>query len=313
MLTLFALPKAFEGHSAIIQRNAIESWTRLEPRPEIILFGTDAGTAEIAAEFGLRHYPEVACTAHGTPRVDDLFERASKLASHSLLCYVNADIILLSDFSKAIGHVMGQFDKFLLISERFNLDLDFPWDFTAPDWQSKLMHFAVAEGTPSGIAAPDFFVFTLGIFGKIPPFAIGRMAWDNWLIYAARRRGFPVVDATPSLRAIHQNHDYRHITTSDTLLKTERQVAASQEGKINIALLPGGAANVNNLDASHLLVDDKIVPARTPSHWRHRIASGEAFYPRLRYSFRLLEFSLHALRPLRTYFRYFLGSLRRRS
>jgi hypothetical protein len=299
MLTLFALPKAFEGHSAIIQRNAIESWTQLEPRPEIILFGTDAGTAEIAAELGLRHHPEIECTAYGTPRVDDLFNRAQEIASHPLLCYVNSDIILLSDFSAAVAQVKAQYDKFLLISERVNLDLDFLWDFEAPGWEAKLKAFAAKEGGPSLIAASDLFVFTRGLFGRIPPFAIGRMAHDNWMIYAARHRGFPVVDATPSLSAIHQNHDYRHIKESQAVLKTDRQVAATAEGKINIALLPSGGVNVNNLDASHLLVDGKIVPARSLSHFRHRIASGEAFYPRLRYSFRLLESSLGLLRRVR--------------
>ena len=43
-LTLFATPKRFQGHIDNIQRNAIASWTRLNPRPEIILFGADDGT-----------------------------------------------------------------------------------------------------------------------------------------------------------------------------------------------------------------------------------------------------------------------------
>ena len=43
MLTILSTPKAFTGLFAVIQRNAIESWTKLEPRPEIILFGRDVG------------------------------------------------------------------------------------------------------------------------------------------------------------------------------------------------------------------------------------------------------------------------------
>ena len=67
MLTLFAIPKNFRGHIATIQRNAIASWTRLIPRPEIFLFGGEEGTAEIAHELGLRHFPEVARNEFGTP------------------------------------------------------------------------------------------------------------------------------------------------------------------------------------------------------------------------------------------------------
>ena len=39
MLTLFAVPKPFRDHTAMIQRNAITSWTLLRPHPQIILFG----------------------------------------------------------------------------------------------------------------------------------------------------------------------------------------------------------------------------------------------------------------------------------
>ncbi len=67
MLTLFAIPKAFRGHINTIQRNAIKSWTLLNPKPEIILLGDDEGTAEVAQEFGLIHIPEVDRNEYGTP------------------------------------------------------------------------------------------------------------------------------------------------------------------------------------------------------------------------------------------------------
>ena len=38
MLTLFTTAKAFTGHSEIIQRNALKSWTLLHPDVEIILW-----------------------------------------------------------------------------------------------------------------------------------------------------------------------------------------------------------------------------------------------------------------------------------
>src|SRR5579862_4415619 len=98
MLAIFAVPKPFRGHIATIQRNAIAQWTRLSPRPEILLFGNEEGTAAIAQEFSLRHIPEIKCNQYGTPLVSDLFEKAQTIASHDTLCYVNADIMLLGDF-----------------------------------------------------------------------------------------------------------------------------------------------------------------------------------------------------------------------
>src|SRR5712691_10486867 len=66
MLTIFATPKPFRGHIAVIQRNAIRSWTLLRPACEIILMGNDGGTADIAAEFGVRYVPDVARNTLGT-------------------------------------------------------------------------------------------------------------------------------------------------------------------------------------------------------------------------------------------------------
>jgi len=36
-LTIFAIPKAFRGHIGVIQRNAIETWTRMRPAPQVLL------------------------------------------------------------------------------------------------------------------------------------------------------------------------------------------------------------------------------------------------------------------------------------
>src|SRR5882672_3267092 len=46
-LTIFSAPKAFKGHVAIIQQNAIRSWLSLRPKPRVILFCEDAATSEV--------------------------------------------------------------------------------------------------------------------------------------------------------------------------------------------------------------------------------------------------------------------------
>src|ERR1700758_5264603 len=101
-LTIFATPKKFDGHIGVIQRNAITSWTRLSPRPDVILFGMEPGTAEIAAELGIRHVPSVQCNEWGTPLVSDLFEQGERLGTGEAVCYVNADILLFDEFPQAI-------------------------------------------------------------------------------------------------------------------------------------------------------------------------------------------------------------------
>ena len=49
MLTIFSIPKPFIGHVGVIQMNALRSWTFLDPKCEIVIFGDEPGIAEAAA------------------------------------------------------------------------------------------------------------------------------------------------------------------------------------------------------------------------------------------------------------------------
>src|SRR6185503_19261185 len=79
MLTLFAIPKAFRGHTGIIQRNAIGSWARLGGGSRVILFGDEEGTAAVPRELHLEHVPEVERNEFGTPLVSALFRAAREV------------------------------------------------------------------------------------------------------------------------------------------------------------------------------------------------------------------------------------------
>src|ERR1700730_15608470 len=138
MLTLFAIPKHFRGHIATIQRNAIASWTRLTPRPEIILLGDEEGAAETAHELGLRHFPEVKRNEFGTPLLDDLFRQAEQRASTPLLGYVNGDIILTNDFCDAMERVRAKYERFMMVGRRWDLDWDQPLDVSRSGWAESM-------------------------------------------------------------------------------------------------------------------------------------------------------------------------------
>ena len=61
------------------------------------------------------------------------------------------------------------------------------------------------------MSALDYFVFTKGLWPDMPELALGRTAWDNWLAARPLADGVPVVDATPAVMAVHQNHNYQHV------------------------------------------------------------------------------------------------------
>lgn len=209
-LTIFGLPKAFRGQFANIQRNAIRSWARLEPKPEILLFGTDEGTREMAAEIGARHLPELTSNTYGTPLVDGLFAKAQEEASNALLCYVNSDIILTSDFRSAVSDVSQQLNgsHFVAVGRKTSLPITELIEFDT-DWEDRLQAHASAEGHYVTYDS-DYFVFRRPEWRTFPPFAIGRCYWSSWLVYDARRRGVPVIDMTDRILAVEPRHDYSH-------------------------------------------------------------------------------------------------------
>jgi len=230
MLTLFAIPKSFRGEFDQIQRNAITSWTLLEPKPEIILLGDDEGTAEVAQELGVKHISVVERNLQGTPLVSSLFEIAQRVGTGSLFAYVNADIILLNDFMETIQQI--PFERFMLTGQRWNLDFN---EAIAPElgWTERLRHRAMTIGALEGPQAMDYFVFTRNTYTHIPPFAIGRLCWDNWMVYSALNLNIPLVDATEAIVAVHQNHDYNHHPDG------KKGVFLGEEAQQNLQLLGG--------------------------------------------------------------------------
>jgi hypothetical protein len=211
VITFFTTAKPFEGHNGIIQRNALKSWMLLDRDVEIILFGDDAGTAEIAQELGLRHEPVVQRNAFGTIRIDDMFARAQELARHDVVCYSNCDIIFLPDFCTAIQRIKAVHPQFLATGRRWNMDISGPIDFFVPNWQEDLKRKTLRAKGQQNKWFIDYFVFSRGFFeSDIPPLAVGRIYWDNWVLWRACHSEKPVVNLSPVVIAVHQNHDYRH-------------------------------------------------------------------------------------------------------
>jgi len=146
----------------------------------------------------------------GTPLVSDVFNKGREHGSGEVLVFVNADIILPPRFAEAVAIVARRFSSFLLVGRRIDLDVTEEMEF-GPDWYERLSARALATGTERGDLCIDYFAFNRDLFASIPPFAIGRTRYDNWLIWKAAEEGAPVIDCSPFVRVIHQNHDYGHL------------------------------------------------------------------------------------------------------
>ena len=268
LITLFSAPKPFTNpHIAMIQRNAIRSWTLL-PDVEVILLGEEEGLAQAAKELGVKHLPNVTCNASGTPLISSMFQLARENSISDLLCIINTDMILMPDFVEAAlesssllldsrQQAVG-LQKFVLLSQRWDLDVTQPIEFTE-GWQDRLSSTVHRQGTLHRPAGSDFFLFPKSCYTDIPDFTIGRAGWDNWMIYNARQQKWPVINCTPSMMIVHQNHDYSHLPGG----KSHYEHPDTNE---NIRLAGGHAAiRYTILDSTHQLVDGKLVRPKMTS------------------------------------------------
>lgn len=211
LLTIFSAPKAFTNpHINIIQRNAIQSWMQLAPEAEILLIGDEDGMREVAQEFKVRQLSNVERNDQGTPLVSSIFKLAHQESQSPLMLYVNADILLFTDILDSARKIPQQVDRFLVIGQRWDLNVPDPIRFEA-GWETKLRKDAHSRGKLHQPAGSDYFLYPPSLFNDLPDFAIGRAGWDNWMIYYARKQGWMVIDGTPSILVVHQEHDYAHL------------------------------------------------------------------------------------------------------
>jgi hypothetical protein len=241
MPSIFTIPKPFSDQQInIIQRNAIKSWTCLLPGSEIFLIGDDVGVAEVVQEFGVQHLPNVKKNEFGTPLLNSAFELARQTATSDILIYANCDILFLSNFEQILKNLPTD-KEFLAAGRRWDLDISELLDFSASDWQKKLNEQIKKSGRLHSEAGIDYFVLKKESFKNLPPFAVGRVGWDNWIIFEALRKKMPVIDLTEVFPIIHQNHDY-------PLFNKGSKRKQNPEAKQNMALTKSGrqASDLND-------------------------------------------------------------------
>ena len=210
-ITIFSCPKSFASAStARIQHNAIRSWKELGPDVKVMLAGNEDGVAEAAGRYGLQHLPEIRQSSFGTYFLSSIFAQARRGSETSLLAYVNADLILMSDFLESAFCVSAEAEAFVIVGRRWDLDIQESLSFRG-EWEDELRREVQQRGRLHSANGSDYFIFPRACFPVLPDFAVGRSGWDNWMIYYARKERYSVVDASLSICAVHQFHGYDHL------------------------------------------------------------------------------------------------------
>jgi hypothetical protein len=212
LLTIFSAPKASKGHIGIIQENALRSWLSLRPKPKVILFSNEPGTDDVLHAENVELVTQVETNTYGTPLVSDMFKQADTLASTDVVAFVSSDIILPQRIVETARIALDWSKQFLLVTQRRDVDVRRLIDFDE-HWEKRWP--AVEHAKLHSPGAIDLFMYPRGQYQDMPPFAIGRTSYDNWLLWHTVASGIPLIDATSFVTLIHQNHDYNHASKVD--------------------------------------------------------------------------------------------------
>jgi hypothetical protein len=272
MLTFFTVTKPFEGHIGVIQRNALNRWTCLRPECQVIIFGDEVGSGEIAAEFALEHIADIPRNEFGTPLLDSVFRLAESRAHFDLLCYANADILFPAELIDAVQEVSIAHPRFLMVGRTWNVDIGEEELEIKNGVLDDLHRLAAQAGPDRGSDAIDYFVFPRETMGPLPRFAVGRPGWDNWMIYRALSRRIPVVDASAFLPVIHQEHGYGHVkyATGNRWQGPEgdRNRALARRSRALVRVPVRALFTLD--DATHVLTTDGLRPAPALTDFKGR-------------------------------------------
>lgn len=204
MITIFTIPKKFEGHIGIIQTNAILSWKNIS-NVQIILFGNEFGVSDFAKSHELMHIPIISTTKFDTPLVSDAFNLAKTNSSYNVLAYVNCDIIFTDDIMKNINFIAQNFPKWLIVGRRIDMNISELINYSNLTLNDLRIR-AKAEGELHSVSGIDYFIFPKNTELDMPDLVVGRPSWDNWLIFKFRSLKIPIIDVTKTNLVIHQNH-----------------------------------------------------------------------------------------------------------
>ena len=235
VLTLFSVPKPFEGEIGELQRRSVASWRELGV--QVVLLG-DVEAA--ARELGVEHVSGLEFDGGWSP--------AARLCVRARRRRGPLSAALLRQCGRRLRP--GPDDRRQGCTRASS-------GFSSSGRRRRQGSGAVrprwtGSSSPRGCSAT-------------PPFAIGRACFDNWLVWKARQVGV-VIDATHDVRAIHQPHGYKHVEGGMDKAYYGEEAARNLE-------LAGGKSRLYTLhDASHVLRDGKLRRnPGAPLRWRETV------------------------------------------
>lgn len=263
-LHIFTAPKPYIGPDRALQLRALESWLALTPKPEITLFGDHPTIQATAHKYHVRHDEQIETSFLGVPLLNSiLYTIVNRTMSHNnphrksetfnddlrtITVFLNADVVIFDDFILAMRKLRASYSEqtpWLAIAARWDISSSLAkfLPINGPNKRnndrnrvSAAKHVRV-HGTLRTFGGVDLWAWERApSFGLVPPFAIGRGRYDNWLTHVLiQARTHEVIDISEAVTIAHIRHDHHLVVSSDSSLMS----ATMQSNVVNVDDLTG--------------------------------------------------------------------------
>lgn len=182
--------------------NAIVSWKKVFPEATLITFDGGTGNPMIGHR-RVNHY-------NGLPLVNEMFGQVYEMSIKGPLLFINSDCILTHSMAGAVAYLSQVKIRWLATGRRSEIEPEDADSVEQASWEEDILaKYPDPEMLPS--CGADWFLYPRSSFTgcKMPPFAIARTCYDNWIIWDAHKRGVKVIDCTNSVTVYHQIHPER--------------------------------------------------------------------------------------------------------
>jgi len=289
-MVLFSNPKPFTSETRDVQITAIRSWRRALPKAKILLFGNDGALPEICRNEGIQHGGKTPYL-HDTGKaiLSHLFQTMGKSHPEQIQIYLNSDIVLGPGIGPAMEKLASLRHPWLATARRRCLS-----KFAGESWPQGEIELRLEKlgqgwkwGPPDAI---DIFAYWQTGFEKMPDFAVGHCAWDNWMIYHARQQGIVTIDATADLDIYHFEHGYQYSKGNTSI----HQRAGPLEER-NLRLLGGEGKRFHLGHATHELRGGQLRKRGGTAVWQRNLELWRLQNPRWERAIKLARSILHPM------------------
>eukprot|EP00271_Cylindrocystis_brebissonii_P015889 TRINITY_DN3894_c0_g1_i1.p1 TRINITY_DN3894_c0_g1~~TRINITY_DN3894_c0_g1_i1.p1 ORF type:complete len:761 (-),score=55.48 TRINITY_DN3894_c0_g1_i1:693-2975(-) len=231
-MTFFCVPKPYVGEVGKAQKQALFSWLRQKPTPYVVLLGQDKSFYELAGSLPdhIQVEPDIDYTFNGLPQLHSLIAR-SMVVTTNVSVFLEPDILLLGDLQLSLQKVGDSFKRWVVAGMRRDVET-FPFRFELAELigvseaerlgatrivnekgdvvsDAEVTEYVDSVGKLHTGGGGDFWAWSnvLGLpylcRNPIPPFALDRGRYGNWLLNEMIASGVrDVIDGGDTISAI---------------------------------------------------------------------------------------------------------------